>query len=142
MTAIHGDREDGSSAARLQQHASESDPLPDLLRESLRRVITEQHNGESDEATLRTALRDVCERARCDSVRVERLLVVLKECWRALPERAELPRHHADDALASLVSACIEEYYKDQKRSDTVGILRRIHGAGRSPGRPAAGEIQ
>jgi len=142
MTATPGSRDDGSSADQQTQRASQSDGLPDLLRQSLRRVVTERRNGDSDEAMLRAALRDVCERARCDSVRVEHLLVVLKDCWRALPERAVLPRHHADQTLANLVSACIEEYYKDQKRSEAVTILRRIHGAGRSQGRPPAGEVQ
>jgi hypothetical protein len=76
----------------------------------------------------------VCERARRDGIRAEHLLVVLKESWRELPERADLPRFEADEALGRVVSACINEYYLDPKIQRWDSPSQRIREADRIEG--------
>ena len=119
-----------------------AEALPELLRQSLRCVLADEYHEESDEAKLRVALREVCERARRDGVRAEHLLIVLKESWRELPERATLPRFHADEALGRVVSACINEYYQDPAiwRSDSPS--RCIQEADRIEALPPRAELQ
>lgn len=98
------------------RNGGESGALPDLLRQSLRRVLTDTRYSTSDDAKLRVALRGVCERARTDGVRAEHLLIVLKESWRDLPERRALQSYEADDALARVIRACIDEYYREYSK--------------------------
>lgn len=124
-------RRQGPAAAPMTESASTAEALPNLLRHSLRCVLAAERNEEPDEAGLRVALRDVCERARCDGIRAEHLLVVLKASWRELPERAALPRYHADQALGRVISACIKEYYQDPEIWESDSPLRCIQEADR-----------
>ena len=104
-----------SAAGAAPADTTQSEGLPGLLRQSLRGVLADERYEDSDEDELRVAVRAVCERARQDGVRAEHLLIVLKESWRDLPEQAEIPRFAADEALARVVSACINEYYGDER---------------------------
>lgn len=135
-------QQQGEGAAPMPATASMAEALPDLLRHSLRCVLAGEQYEESNEAGLRIALREVCERARRDGVRAEHLLIVLKESWRELPERAALPRAYADEALGRVVSACINEYYQDPKIWAADSPSRCIHEADRIQGLPQSTEIQ
>jgi hypothetical protein len=60
---------------------------------------------------IRTAIQSTCATAREAGVTAEQLLIVLKECWRKLPEAQRLLRRDADETRARLVTMCIDEYY-------------------------------
>lgn len=132
----------GLGAGPLSESASVAEALPDLLRHSLRCVLAAEHYEDADEAKLRIALREVCECARRDGVRAEHLLIVLKESWRGLPERAALPRFDADEALGRVVSACINEYYQDPDIRNSDSPSRCIQEADRIQALPQNAEIQ
>jgi hypothetical protein len=66
---------------------------------------------------LGDALRRTCDTARDGGVRVEELLLILKEGWRYLPEAQRLERRDADAALTRAVTLCIREYYQADQRS-------------------------
>lgn len=134
--------EQGRAANSGSPTGTQSAAIPDLLRQSLRRVLADGRAERSEQGKLRIALRDVCERARRDGVRAEHLLMVLKESWRDLPERAEVPRHDADDVLARLVSACIDEYYEDPTTAESDSPSRCIREAERLQALPPSGEMQ
>jgi hypothetical protein len=97
---------------------SSSTVLTELLQESLRRVVAERQHLQPDNARLRMLLRGPCDRARRDGIHVERLLVVLKRCWRELPEVMPVPHREASDTLARLATACIDEYFGDRGASE------------------------
>ena len=92
----------------------------ELLRGALRRVLSDNWQEAARKDDLRQALRDACEWARRESLRAEQLLLVLKDAWRELPERRHLPHVDADDLLAAVVTACIEEYYRSPGTSKDV----------------------
>jgi hypothetical protein len=127
--------------AHYERQVPISDPIPrnarepasfsDLLRQSLHCVLIEQSDREPEEAKLRVALRDLCERARGDGLRAENLLIMVKDSWHELPERARMPRHDADDALARVVCACIKEYYQDNGALESDSPSRCIREADR-----------
>lgn len=131
-------QQQGPADGPMPDEAGFTVALPRLLRHSLRRVLADEPYDEEDEAALRAALRDVCERARRDGIRAEHLLIVLKESWRELPERAALPRFDADEALGRVVSACINEYYLDPEIRRWDSPSRSIREADRIQGLPPA----
>ena len=89
-----------------------TDGLADLVARTLRHVCAGERPVELRTPDLRLLLRDTCRRACDDGLRVEQLIVVLKQAWRELPERRRLTRVDADAALAQVVTACIDEYYQ------------------------------
>jgi len=60
---------------------------------------------------IRTAIQSTCAAARETGVAAEQLLIVLKECWRELPEAQRLLRRDADKTRDRLVTMCIDAYY-------------------------------
>ena len=135
-------RKRGSTADPIPPNNGQSEALPGLLRRSLCRVLADDCYDRSDEAELRIALRAVCDRARRDGVRAEHLLVVLKESWRELPERARLGRVEADAALARVVSAFINEYYQDWQVQSWDSTARCIQEADRIQADSPRAEVQ
>ena len=71
-------------------------------------------------ADLRRAMRLVCAEARRREVRIERVIVLLKELWSALPpDAADVTYGHAvraanRDLLERIVRVCIEEFYLER----------------------------
>jgi len=61
-------------------------------------------------------IRRLCELARARDLRVEQLLIMIKESWQALPEARRLLRQDAEDILARVITASIEEYYHSSSR--------------------------
>ena len=71
---------------------------------------TEQPSPASDE--VRDALRELCEDAHRNHVRVEQLVIAIKQGWTLL--HSDHPRARADgpDALLNqVITSCIDEYY-------------------------------
>lgn len=61
---------------------------------------------------LRRRVRVLSDEAHKQSVPAERLLVAVKESWTAHPElRRGRERHVAEDELALVITACIEEFF-------------------------------
>lgn len=100
--------------------------LHGLLRQGLRFILEDGHLEQSSESSLRTSLRDACGRARRDGVRAEQVIVSLKKAWREVPERLRVPQHDADQVLARVVTACINEYYEDRSVRDTRLFTDRV----------------
>jgi hypothetical protein len=64
---------------------------------------------------LRRAIRALCAAAHQEHLRAEQLLVLLKRALNSLPEVEVLPHDsRRADALAQVISLCIEEFYADQ----------------------------
>ncbi len=90
----------------------------DVLRQALRAGAAPQ----SGDGTLRSALRQLTEQARHRGLRAEQLVVVLKQEWAALPEIRDMPAgRQRSEALARVVSLCIEEYYAPPHTGDAAG---------------------
>jgi hypothetical protein len=104
--------------------------LPGLLRAGLRGVLAERQDLRADDGRLRMHLRSACDRARSEGVRVEQLLIVLKKCWRELPEIVRMQHRDAMDMLARLATACIDEYYADGDGHRSNTTSRRIRDGG------------
>ena len=63
----------------------------------------------------RRAIRALCAAAHEEHLRAEQLLVVVKQALNSLPEVATLPYGAGRaDALARVISLCIEEFYAGQ----------------------------
>jgi hypothetical protein len=87
------------------------------LRELLLRMLRDEpsqsaegspHAGES----LRDALRDLCVDAHRNHVRVEQLVIAIKQGWSSL--HSEHPRVRSagpDGLLNQVITRCIDEYY-------------------------------
>jgi hypothetical protein len=61
---------------------------------------------------VRRALRDLCWDARTSHVRVEQLVIAIKQGWSSL--HSEHPRARAagpDETLNQVITLCIDEYY-------------------------------
>jgi len=61
---------------------------------------------------VRGALRDLCENARENRVRVEQVVIAIKQGWSSL--HSDHPRTRAagpDELLNQVITTCIDEYY-------------------------------
>lgn len=80
-----------------------------------------QANDESvfrAEGEVRRALRALCEDARANRVRVEQLVIAIKQGWSSL--HSEHPRTRAagpDEMLNQVVTLCIDEYYAEREHT-------------------------
>jgi hypothetical protein len=87
------------------------------LRELLLRMIRDEpqsdaegmaHTGED----VRGALRELCDDAHRNHVRVEQLVIAIKQGWSSL--HSERPRARSagpDELLNQVITLCIDEYY-------------------------------
>ncbi len=72
--------------------------------------------GQSPGWDLRRALRTLCDLAHRENLRVEELLLLLKQAWQSLPEVRDMPPgRERQDLLSRIVSMCIEEFYVVQE---------------------------
>jgi hypothetical protein len=89
------------------------------LRTSLEMVFQDSqlHNADASASAhreLRTALRQVCTDARRSGLRVEQLLVLIKEVWSGIPAGiSRVKSMHGDERLNYVISTCVDEYYGD-----------------------------
>ena len=89
-----------------------SDATIAQLREALSRHV--RHGGD-DTAEVRRLLGDVAAEARAHGVGPEKLLVIFKGVWGAIPEvRGAADRTDKNRVLERLVTICIEEYYRER----------------------------
>jgi hypothetical protein len=87
------------------------------LRELLLRMLREEPpaNEEGSPAAgddIRDALRDLCENAHRNQVRVEQLVIAIKQGWLSLhSERPRVRSEGPDGLLNRVITLCIDEYY-------------------------------
>ena len=67
--------------------------------------------GRAADDGLGAELRHVCDCAHEQGLRAEQLLIVVKAAWRELPESRETARFDEQEALAHVLTRCIEAYY-------------------------------
>ena len=84
-----------------------------LVRELLSDALQAQRAGRQPDDGLRQQTRAVCACAHEDGVPIERVLVTLKEEWRATPAARQLKRFEATTLLERIVTLCITEFYAD-----------------------------
>lgn len=107
-------------APDLDRGGARDRPLPEAAHAALRAALGGQLRSGSREGPpatprLRAALRLLCDDARTRGVRVEQLVVAIKQAWSSLPEAAWRAGDDWRSAfLQRVVSVCIEEYYRGQ----------------------------
>jgi hypothetical protein len=87
------------------------------LRELLLRMLREEPPPDSEAPVqpgdeIRGALRDLCDDAHRNHVRVEQLMIAIKQGWLSL--HSEHPRVRSagpDELLNQVITRCIDEYY-------------------------------
>jgi hypothetical protein len=92
------------------------------LRELLLRMLHDEppSNAEGTPRTsdeLRDAMRELCDDARRNQVRVEQLVIAIKQGWTSL--HTERPRARSagpDGLLNQVITQCIDEYYARVER--------------------------
>jgi hypothetical protein len=92
------------------------------LTELLVRMMNDDTSGAAAESTrlgadVRRALQDLCDDARTHRVRVEQLVIAIKQGWSSL--HSEHPRVRADGPdvlLNQVITLCIDEYYSHGQR--------------------------
>jgi hypothetical protein len=91
------------------------------LRELLVHMVRDEPSADSEGRTragdeVRHALRALCEDARTNEVRVEQLVIAIKQGWSSL--HSEHPRARSagpDELLNHVITLCIDEYYANTK---------------------------
>lgn len=82
----------------------------DGLRRLLRQYVRDGADATPD-STWRGPARVMCEDARARALRIEELLIGLKQVWATLTEAEGLPRDQSPRLLARVVTLCVEEFY-------------------------------
>ena len=85
--------------------------LRELADVALRRAARVAQLEEKADLVVHELIGRTCSLARERGVRVEQVVLLLKEAWRELPEARRLPRHDASDMLARTITVCIRSYY-------------------------------
>ena len=91
--------------------------LRDATDGAIRRTLRAAARGDASDAEIRSALDSACAVARQHAVPAEQLIILLKECWRELPEAQRLVRTEADETMARVVTMCIGAYYAPFRRT-------------------------
>jgi hypothetical protein len=87
------------------------------LRELLVRMMRDEPEAGANGVTragddVRRTLRDLCDNARSNHVRVEQIVIAIKQGWSSL--HSDHPRTRAagpDELLNLVITLCIDEYY-------------------------------
>lgn len=93
------------------------------LRELLLRMLREEApaNAEGSPAAgngIREALRELCDNAHHNQVRVEQLVIAIKQGWLSLhSERPRVRSEGPDGLLNQVITLCIDEYYARTEQS-------------------------
>jgi hypothetical protein len=95
--------------------ANPLEPL-DLAQRALRCALRDAKRAQAPDQEVRIALVELCDAARSRGLYAERLIVILKEAWRDLPEARRSAREHELAALERVVTLCIDEYYAPQRQ--------------------------
>lgn len=78
---------------------------------ALRSAVQAQLRGERPESALQRAIQLLCAEAHRSGLRVEQLLVTLKQAWASLPEVERLLPTPRATVREHLIAMCIEEFY-------------------------------
>ena len=89
--------------------------LRDVSYEDLLRALRAVARGDSSDGEIQIAIETACATARAQGVAAEQLVIVLKECWRQLPEVHRLQGRDAYETRARLVTMCIDAYYAPER---------------------------
>jgi hypothetical protein len=81
---------------------------------ALRTALQALLRSGAPEESVRRAVSLFCAEARRREMRAERVLVVLKDVWRSLPEVRRLGRAQSELALAHLTTLTIRTFYETQ----------------------------
>jgi hypothetical protein len=87
--------------------------LSATIRVVLRRALTAKYFAIlGADSQLHADLRLICRDAKRQNMRVEYLIIALKDAWRALPEARTLPQgSQGQELLSRIISLCIAEFY-------------------------------
>ena len=109
----------GSSSELSTTHASEHLHLREMIAAASRSAARSLRSGDAAEVRdgPRMAFRECCALARTRGVRVEQLILMIRDGWYRLPELRGVPRLDADVTRARVVTLCIEEYYEPRDGS-------------------------
>lgn len=84
-----------------------------LAQSVLRHTVEARRAGNPPSiANLRRSLRPVCDSAREEGLRVEHLLIIVKQAWDHLVEMGTLDRRDSDAPLNEVITQCIKEFYR------------------------------
>jgi hypothetical protein len=91
------------------------------LRELLVRMVRDEPQANAEGLAragdeVRRALRDLCDNARENRVRVEQLVIAIKQGWSSL--HSDHPRTRSagpDELLNQVITLCIDEYYSERE---------------------------
>lgn len=87
--------------------------LRELTRLALLRAVAGGRLGrQRSDFAFRESVRELCHAAREQGLRVEQLLVALKQCWSGMIDGHDLGRAESEERLNGLVTLCIKEYYQ------------------------------
>lgn len=96
----------------------ESDPGARLVRGAegvLRHALEARDLGTDADDSVHRSLRALCRLARTHGIHVEQLVVLCKDAWRSLPEARGLSPETGTSLLKSIISRCIDEYYRTDR---------------------------
>lgn len=107
--------------ARLQGTQLTSRTIPESTIAALGELLVRMFSDESQpneagairaDADVRRALRALCDDARSNRVRVEQLVIAIKQGWSSLLSESPRMRSAGPDALLNhVITLCIDEYY-------------------------------
>ena len=121
MAWCQGGERVGLTGRNFATENSDARPRDRVAAESavraLRSALQARLLGRSRDRDMRLALRAMCSEAHRQSIRVEQMIVLLKEAWRSLPEVRQGGKVVLDDPLNRAITICIEEYYATDDRA-------------------------
>ena len=90
-------------------------PLSHDALDAMRHAVRVSLEQPAEASGLRAALRAVAVEAQARQIRAEQLIVVLKQVWHTVPEVRSAPTRDIQDGLLDrLITACIQEYYRER----------------------------
>ena len=88
------------------------DHVRNLVHLAVRQAVTGARSGVRRDDALAECLRAVCSEGRDAGLRVEQLIIMIKQSWRSLAG-AEALTHRVDElTLTDVVTRCIDEFYR------------------------------
>lgn len=100
-------------------HSSLGSGAVDELSAHTRELLIAALRAHDDGAThdVEKAVREFCDGAHGRRVHAERLLVILKDEWRRLPEARRADPSREGVVLDRMITLCIDEYFEPRLRS-------------------------
>ena len=101
----------------VQDADSAGSELSKHIADALRRGLVAKYFATLDaDGELGVDLRVVCRDAKRQNMRVEYLIIAIKDAWRALPEAKTLPQgSQGTEVLNRVITLCIAEFYSAER---------------------------